>query len=394
MREEIVVKPPAICLVSFSFHPSIGGVPRKARFLVEGLLARKHRVTVATRKTDSAAQALRPDVRLVRLSCFPWVRGLRKFGEWHFLFSVLFFLVRYRREFDIFHNFTGFSEAFATVLAAKLTKKKVVVSLEGSGLSSELRHLEEKKVFGKFLARFICRKADCLVAVNDAMLLELGERGVEESRRVKIPNAVPVPKALPAPGERKRLRSKYRIEQDIVALYTGRIDSMKDLRTLIRAWVKVSGLRSDVLLLVVGDGDQRPILEREAKTLGLSGRVRFLGERNDVHEYLSLSDIFVLPSLAEGLSVSLLEAMSYGLAVVVSDIPANREVIVDGVHGLVSPTGDVGQLAQAILKLVDNPSLREDLGMSAARKVRDGFVLEDMIDRYQDLYSRLLLSPA
>lgn len=388
------MKSPAVCLVSFSFHPSIGGVPRKARFLVEGLLARKHRVTVATRRANAAAEESRPDIPLIRLSCFPWVRGLRKFGEWHFLFNILFFLLKHRREFDIFHNFTGFSEAFATVLAAKLAKKKVVVSLEGSGLSSELRYLEEKKIFGKFLSRFLCKKADCLVAVNDGMLSELRQRGVEESRRVKIPNAVPVPEALPGPGERKRLRSKHLVEQEVVALYTGRIDSMKDLRTLIHAWAQVSGARPDVLLLVVGDGDQRPILEREAKTLGLSGHVRFLGERNDVHEYLSLSDIFVLPSLAEGLSVSLLEAMSYGLAVVVSDIPANREVIVDGVHGLVSPTGDVGQLAQAILKLVDNPSLREDLGMSAARKVRDGFVLEDMIDRYQDLYSRLLLSPA
>lgn len=315
---------------------------------------------------------------------------MRKFGEWHFLFNVLCFLVKRRREFDIFHNFTGFSEAFATVLAAKLTKKRVVVSLEGSGLSSELRYLEEKKIFGKFLARFICKKADCLVAVNDVMLSELSERGVEESRRVKIPNAVPIPNALPGPGERKRLRAKHQIEQDIVALYTGRIDSMKDLWTLIHAWAEVSGMRPDVLLLVVGDGDQRPILEREAKTLGLSGCVRFLGKRSDVHEFLSLSDIFVLPSLAEGLSVSLLEAMLYGLAVVVSDIPANREVIVDGVHGLVSPPGDVRQLTRAILRLVDDPSLREDLGRWAARRVRDEFVLEDMIDRYQNLYSRLL----
>lgn len=388
------MKSPAICLVSFSFHPSIGGVPRKTRFLVEGLLARKHRVTVVTRKADSAPQALRPDVPLIRLSCFPWVRGLRKFGEWHFLFNVLFFLVRHRREFDIFHNFTGFSEAFATVLAAKLTKKKAVVSLEGSGLSSELRYLEEKKIFGKYLARFLCKRADRLVAVNDVMLSELRERGVEESRRVKIPNAVPIPEALPEPGERKRLRSKHQVEQGIVALYTGRIDSMKDLRTLIHAWAEVRRARSDVLLLVVGDGDQRPNLEGEAKTLGLWECVRFLGERNDVHEFLSLSDIFVLPSLAEGLSVSLLEAMSYGLAVVVSDIPANRELVVDGTHGLVFSPGDGGQLARAILKLVDNPSLREDLGGSAARRVREEFVLDDMVDRYQDLYSRLLRTPA
>lgn len=387
------MKSPAICLVSFSFHPSIGGVPRKTKFLVEGLLARGHRVTVVTRKVSPGVDGSRHDVPLVRLSCFPWVRGLRKFGEWHFLSRVLCFLVKRRREFDIFHNFIGLSEAFATVLAARLTKKKAVISLEGSDLSSDLRYLEEKKIFGNFLSRFICKKADCLVAVNDVMLAELGGRGVEESRRVKIPNAVPIPKELPTPAERKRLRSKHNVEQHIVALYTGRIDSMKDLRTLIRAWAGVREIRRDVLLLVVGEGDQRPKLEREAETLGLSGSIRFLGERNDVHEYLSLSDIFILPSLAEGLSMSLLEAMSYGRAVVVSGIPANREVIVDGVHGLVVPPGDVEQLVPALLKLIDYPALREDLGSKAAQRTRDEFALDDMVERYAHLYSRLLRAP-
>lgn len=382
--------PPAICLVSFSFSPSIGGVPRKVEWLARGLVERKHRVTVAAGKFRERRLGSLPDLPVYRLSCAPWAPGLRRFGEWHFMAGLILFLLGRRGQFDLFHNVTGFSWAFATVLASKLARRKAVVSIEGSGLSSELAFVEQKQFFGRFLTRFVCRNADCFVAVNDGMLAELSARGVEPSRLVKIPNAVPDVADLPTPGEKARLKRELGINGNVVALYTGRIDLLKDLGTLVRAWAEVNRLRSDVTLLVIGDGNQRRGVEREVAALGLGGSVKFLGEMPQVRNYVASSDIFVLPSLAEGMSVSLLEAMSYGLAVVVSDIPANREVVVDGTHGLLCHPGDARGFAHAILKLAADPALREKLGGEAARRVREQFVLDRMVDGYARLYARVL----
>jgi glycosyltransferase involved in cell wall biosynthesis len=383
---------PAICLVSFSFPPAIGGVPRKAEWLAQGLAERKHRVTVVAAKSGGDQSVPRPGFPVHRLSCAPWVRGLRRLGEWHFMLRLSLFLLRHRAEFDVFHNLTGFAWAFATVLASKLAGKKALVSMEGGGLSSEFAFVEQKQFFGRFLTRFVCRNADCFAAANDAMLVELSARGVADSRLTKIYHGVPGVGSLPTQAEKKRLRQVLGIDGDVVALYTGRIDLLKDLGTLIRAWSDVARLSPAATLLIIGDGEQRREMEREATALGLRGSVRFLGEISLVDSYLALSDIFILPSLAEGMSVSLLEAMSYGLAVVVSDIPANREAVVHGAHGLVCPPGDSPGFAQTILKLIDDPSLRETLGEQAARRAKEQFSVGRMVDRYADLYAHILRS--
>jgi glycosyltransferase involved in cell wall biosynthesis len=142
--------------------------------------------------------------------------------------------------------------------------------------------------------------------------------------------------------------------------------------------------------LVIGDGPCRPELERRAGELGLAGRVIFTGVRQDVNELLREIDVNVLPSLTEGLSNSLLEAMAAGLPVVATRVGGNPELVVDGEHGLLVPPEDAGALAAAIGRLLDDEALRARLGREARRRVESEFSVERMTATVSGLYDECL----
>jgi glycosyltransferase involved in cell wall biosynthesis len=123
--------------------------------------------------------------------------------------------------------------------------------------------------------------------------------------------------------------------------------------------------RDEWQLVFVGDGPMRRGLEARASELGITGRVRFLGTRTDIPQLLAESAIVVRPSLTEGRSLAILEAMATGACVVASDITPNRELIDDGVTGVLTPVGRPDLLAQALRRLVADESRRSAIGNAA-----------------------------
>ena len=118
--------------------------------------------------------------------------------------------------------------------------------------------------------------------------------------------------------------------------------------------------------------------------------MRFLGFREDVPELLSLFDVFALPSLSEGLSIALLEAMAAGKPVVATNVGGNPELIIDGETGLLVPAGDAGSLATAIGALLSDPAEARRLGANGMDRVKRCFGLESMVEGYQTIYERKL----
>jgi glycosyltransferase involved in cell wall biosynthesis len=165
----------------------------------------------------------------------------------------------------------------------------------------------------------------------------------------------------------------------------GRLAPQKDHATLLEAIALVRERRPDVRLVLVGDGELRVELERQAAALGLAESVLLLGERHDVPDLLASIDVFANASRYEGLCLAVIEAQAAGVPVVATPVGGIRETIVDGETGLLVPPGDHRALADAISRLLDDRHLATRLA-SAARLVAERYSERRMIDETLRLY--------
>ena len=187
------------------------------------------------------------------------------------------------------------------------------------------------------------------VAVSRHVASRLRERfGVPDERIAVIPNAVAT--GAPAPFDEELRRSLGAADGMPLVLTTARLEPQKGLPHLLDAAMMVP----DASFVVAGEGPDRAALEARIAALGLAGRVRLLGHRDDVRQLLAVADLFVLPSLNEGLPLSVLEAMGAGVPVVATSAGGTAEIVRDGVTGVLVPPGDAGALADAIRSLLSD----------------------------------------
>lgn len=170
------------------------------------------------------------------------------------------------------------------------------------------------------------------------------------------------------------------------AVIVARLSPEKDIATLIRALKIVVARYPDFRLAVVGDGECRSSLEQLTESLGLRGQVSFLGEVRDVAERLKRASMFVLSSISEGVSLTLLEAMAVGLPVVATDVGGNPEVVVPGETGWLVPARSPGQLAEAMMRVLAAPDRAHQIGRAGRRRVETHFDVRRMVRDYEDLY--------
>ena len=147
------------------------------------------------------------------------------------------------------------------------------------------------------------------------------------------------------------------------------------------------------ILLLIGDGPERPRIEALARELGLHDRVFFLGLQRDFLSALRHSEIFLLASTTEGFGLSALEALSCGIPVVGSRVGGVPEVVIDGQTGLLCPAGDVAAMTAAVLKLLKDPDLHRRMAQEARISVQTHWQKAPMISRYENYYHRVLSQP-
>lgn len=166
----------------------------------------------------------------------------------------------------------------------------------------------------------------------------------------------------------------------------GRLVPVKDQRTLILAMAPIVAADENVHLVLVGDGPLRDELTALARDLGIRSQVHFLGNRRDVHKLLPLFHVFVLPSLSEGLSLSLLEAMACHRPVITTNVGGNLEIIDRPEVGILVRPGDTAALTTEIRQLLYQPEFAEKLGRQARKQVEARFSLEKMAENYEAIY--------
>lgn len=177
---------------------------------------------------------------------------------------------------------------------------------------------------------------------------------------------------------------------DLIVGSVGRLVPVKNYALLLNA---VHKLRAEhVHVVLVGDGPERAALEELARSVGMATRVHCLGHRNDVAELVPQMDIFVLPSLSEGMSNTLLEAMAAGVPVIASQVGGSPEIVRNEKEGLLFCSDDVAELQIKLQRLVGNPSLRIQLGDAGRHRVLRDFSMDAMLSRYEDLYQSVFSS--
>lgn len=242
----------------------------------------------------------------------------------------------------------------------------------------------------ELITRFTAALDDRVVAVCQMVRqAEIRQAGGKPEKIITIYNGVDPEKYKNS--AREDVRQRWGIEADAALLgAVGRLHPVKGLADLLQA---VAGLRSaypHVRLLLVGDGPLRAELERQAAALDISETVIFTGAQKDVPAILSALDVLVLPSLAEGLSNVLLEAMAAGLPVVATAVGGTPELVIDGETGRLVPPQDAASLAQAIQQLLANPAQARQMGQAGRQRVQAHFTIRQMVRQTEQLYETLL----
>ncbi|HWT77997.1 MAG TPA: glycosyltransferase family 4 protein, partial [Candidatus Methylomirabilis sp.] len=172
-------------------------------------------------------------------------------------------------------------------------------------------------------------------------------------------------------------------------IFTGRLHPQKNLPLLLAAWQEVTRQVSANLILV-GRGSDRETLGRLATQLGIIDRVQFVGAVADPADHLRAADVFVLPSVAEGMSNSLLEAMATALPCVVSGIGGNSDLVTDHETGRLVADATPQAWTSTLLELLRNPEEARRLGTGARRRIDEQYSLAAVVDRYLDLYQAMV----
>ena len=303
--------------------------------------------------------------------------GLRR--PWHLLG-----IQRHLRELrpDIVHTFLLTASLYGR-LAAMLARVPIIVG-------TEVNIYEHKRAHHALAERLLMHGTDRVVVSAESVRdFYIGQVHADPARVDVIYNAVDwsqLQTTMPSGA----LRASLGVPAGVpVAGIIARLTEQKGHRYLLDAVAETPELAS-LHLLVVGDGGLRDDLRARVDRLGLSRRVHFLGARRDLGNLLAAVDLFVMPSLWEGLPLSMVLAMGGGLPVVATRVAGIPEVVRDGATGVLVPPADVPALGSALARLVSDPALRRTLGDAAAAFVRPRFGVDGYVDAVTGLYDRLL----
>jgi len=272
----------------------------------------------------------------------------------------------------------GYRAAWVCALAGVLTPFPPVVVTAHNLFPADTERLAAAG------ARMALGRAHTVIAISRAVANSLMQAGIRARRVRLIPNGIqtPVPKRC-----RREVREALGISDGCpMLIVVARLMEDKGVAWALKAHALLRHRLPEAVLLVVGDGPDRDALELMASELDVDDGVRFLGFREDVADLLAASDVCLVPSIAEGQSLVVLEAMALGVPVVATSAGGLSEVVVDGETGLVVPPMDHGALAEAAFGVLNSRELAEGLAAAGRRHVGLHYTRELMISRTAEVY--------
>ncbi len=290
-------------------------------------------------------------------------------------------LARFIKEkrIDVIHSQTRITQVMGQCLG-KMTKRPFVSTCHGFFKTRLSRRI------------FPCW-GDAVIAISPAVKEHLTrDFGLPGRLSELIRNGIDVkdfPLVSAQMREQKRKKFNIMAEEPVIGIIA-RLSDVKGHTVLIGAMSRVIQKIPTALLMIVGTGKMESFLKAKVRDMNLEDHVRFCPVVNRIPEYLAVFDIFVMPSLQEGLGLSVIEAQAAGLPVVASDVGGIPALIVNGQTGLLVEPKDTGALAQAIVELLENPQKAKDMGARAHTFIEREFSAERMVGQTLELYRKLV----
>jgi len=288
------------------------------------------------------------------------------------------------------HQYTPFFYAAASrgLLGTLRSRPPVLFTEHG-------RHYPDSRRPKRIMAnRFLLRPQDRVTAVGNFVKQALiDNEGIAEERVDVIYNGIDATRFSQSedPALRPAVRQELGIAADaLVVLQVARFHPVKDHATAVCAFAVARKQVPNAVLLLVGDGEKRGDVQALVHELQLGESVRFLGVRKDIPRLMAAADAFMLSSVSEGVSVTLLEAMGCQLPIATTDVGGNGEVVVDGDNGLLSPRGDAESLGANLVRLLTSPSMRQQMGTAGRERLLAMFTQRQMHERYEQVYAQML----
>jgi glycosyltransferase involved in cell wall biosynthesis len=385
------MKPVSVLLISDSYPPVVGGSETEAQRVSAEMIHRGHRVLVLT-SGGSPMPPVRDWVDPAGVPVRILTRKVR--GRWKdavFALRVAWTMWRERRSYQVVYFLMQGLHLAAGLPVARALGKPIVMKVGGSGVIPLVRQSRVGRLELGWLRRWAAR----VLILNEGMMREALDYGFPREQMLWMPNPVNTEQFRPVrPEEIAKLRAARGIPPGaLVAVYVGRLSREKGLQSLLSGFALAAREERRATLILVGDGPMRSELEAMAAKLGLGpSQVHFSGpaDISEVPGWLGASDVFMLMSPNEGFSCALAEAMSAGLASVVSRIPANAQLIENEVHGLLVPVGDDPAMANALIGLFRDPALRGRMGKAARQRILDNYSTDQVAERYETLFAEVL----
>jgi glycosyltransferase involved in cell wall biosynthesis len=286
---------------------------------------------------------------------------------------------------DIIHAHGLLSPTTMAVIANYLWDIPVVSKSLRGGILGDYQRLI-KRPLGRYRYRMIQSHVDAFIAISNEIKDEFLGSGSSPQKCKFIPNGVKLDRFQPINAAQKLLlRKQLKLPEGTIVIFAGRLEQEKRVEDLVKLWLQVQEKHSDAHLLILGTGSQETMLKKMA-----TGNIHFGGTVEDVAPYLQTSDIFVLPSVAEGLSNALLEALATELPVVVTATGGTTDIVRHKVSGWLIENYTPQALLEGILSFLDDRRLRERCAREGRRCVTENYSLKNTADRLYELYHELL----
>ncbi len=382
-------KQPLVLMIIGLFYPWVGGAERECHKLAGKLREEGATVSVLTQYCAGLPECEQIDGIMV----------YRKMRGWHwfeitYMLSVLRFLITHRERYDIIQCFGLYLFIPPALVMRYLFGKKIVARLECSGRFGDFWRIKQLR-YGKLV--MACAKLlNAVIFISKEIAEELLANGFPAGMLMHVTNCVDIGQFVPADNRQATAAKEI--------CFVGRLEQQKGLEYLIRAINLLRKELDDIKITIVGDGSMRSALEALCEQMSVGQYIVFAGARDEVLSYYQRARVFVLPSLSEGLPLTLLEAMACGLAVIASDVGGNREVLdphnpergIPEAHyyigecGILVNPGDAAGLAGAIQRLLTDDDLASRLNSRARSRVVETYALDKIINDYRSLYQSLM----
>jgi sugar transferase (PEP-CTERM/EpsH1 system associated) len=275
------------------------------------------------------------------------------------------------------------------IIASRLAGRKNIIHGEhGWSIYDPSGASRKRIIFRKILSFFLVN----VVAVSDDIQNWLKNTCKICPAKIRtIINGVDTDKFAPG-SDSSEMKTGLFETDDLIIGSVGRLDPIKNYNILIQAFLKLNSEYKKIRLLIVGNGTEFDNLKKIAAQSGVSDKILFLGERRDTPDIYRIIDIFVLPSKNEGISNTILEAMSTSIPVIASNVGGNPELVKDHFSGLLIQPDSVDALEKALKFYINSPLERKQHGENGRKRVLEFFSLDQMVRSYENLYKSIMKS--